>query len=100
MENRYPSPQQAGVRIPSHVKKDRFCAGFRHGLTGGHLDKVEYMKLSFREGFPDAHCLIYCTDCITATLKTLLYHPVAIPVAGNDNQGVIISRNSHEINLA
>ncbi len=51
MDNLYPGPQEAGVRIPSHVKKDRFCAGFRHGLSGGHLDKVEYMKLSFREGF-------------------------------------------------
>jgi len=51
MENRYPSPQEAGVRIPFHVKKDCFCAGFRHGLVGGQLDRVEYMKLSFREGF-------------------------------------------------
>jgi hypothetical protein len=51
MENCYPSPQEAGIRIPCHVKKDRFCAGFRHGLDGGQLDRVEYMKLSFREGF-------------------------------------------------
>ncbi len=50
MDVHYPSPQEAGVRIPSHVKKDRFCAGFRHGLRGGQLDRVEYMKLSFREG--------------------------------------------------
>lgn len=49
--NRYPSPQEAGIRIPSHVMEDRFCAGFRHGLEGGHLDKVEYMRLSFREGY-------------------------------------------------
>jgi hypothetical protein len=47
----YPSPQEAGVRIPFYVKKDCFCAGFRHGLSGGQLDRVEYMKLSFREGF-------------------------------------------------
>ena len=47
----YPSPQEAGVRIPFHVKKDCFYAGFRHGLSGGQLDRVEYMKLSFREGF-------------------------------------------------
>jgi hypothetical protein len=51
VENRYPSPQEAGIRIPSHVKQDRFCAGFRRGLDGGQLDRVEYMKLSFREGF-------------------------------------------------
>ena len=51
MEDNYPKPQDAGVRIPSHLKKERFCAGFRHGLKGGHLDKVEYLRLSFREGY-------------------------------------------------
>lgn len=51
MENSYPSPQEAGIRIPSHVMEDRFCAGFSHGLRGGQLDRVEYMRLSFREGF-------------------------------------------------
>ena len=51
MEYSYPNPQEAGIRIPSHLMKERFCAGFRHGLQGGQLDKVEYMRLSFREGF-------------------------------------------------
>jgi hypothetical protein len=51
MDNCYPNPQEAGVRIPPHLKKERFCAGFRHGLSGGQLHKVEYMRLSFREGF-------------------------------------------------
>lgn len=51
MENTYPTPQEAGIRIPRHLMKDRFCAGFYHGLKGGHLDEVEYMRLSFREGF-------------------------------------------------
>ena len=51
MKDIFPNPQEAGVRIPPHLKKNRFCDGFRHGLSGGHLDKVEYMKLSFREGF-------------------------------------------------
>jgi hypothetical protein len=51
MKNSYPSPQEAGIRIPPHVKQDVFCAGFRHGLQGGHLVKVEYMRLSFREGY-------------------------------------------------
>lgn len=51
MDNCYPSPQEAGVRIPFNVKKDRFCAGFKHGLSGGQLNQVEYMKLSFRTGF-------------------------------------------------
>ena len=51
MDNCYPSPQEAGVRIPFNLKKDRFCAGFRHGLSGGQLNQVEYMRLSFRTGF-------------------------------------------------
>jgi hypothetical protein len=40
-----------GIRIPATLKEDRFCAGFRHGLKGGQLDRTEYMRLSFREGF-------------------------------------------------
>jgi hypothetical protein len=51
MDHIYPTPQQAGVRIPSHLIKDRFCAGFQHALKGGQLHEVEYMRLSFREGF-------------------------------------------------
>ena len=51
MDNNYPTPQDACVRIHQHMKTDRFCAGFKHGLKGGHLDKVEYMRLSFREGY-------------------------------------------------
>jgi hypothetical protein len=51
MDNIYPTPQEAGVRIPFHLMKDRFCAGFHHGLKGGQLDEVEYMRLSFRDGF-------------------------------------------------
>ena len=51
MENSYPEPEDVGVRVPHHVKHDLFCAGFKHGLKGGHLDKVEYMRLSFREGY-------------------------------------------------
>ena len=51
MDNIYPTPKQAGIRIPSHLIKDRFCAGFQHGLKGGQLHEVEYLRLSFREGF-------------------------------------------------
>jgi hypothetical protein len=51
MDSSYPSPRDVGVRIPPTLKEDRFCAGFRHGLKGGQLDRVEYMRLSFREGF-------------------------------------------------
>lgn len=51
MDNIYPSPQDAGIRIPPHLKEDRFCAGFEHGLRGGQLNKAEYLRLSFREGY-------------------------------------------------
>ena len=51
MDQVYPTPQEAGIRIPPNLQKDRFCAGFRHALGGGQLDRVEYMKQSFREGF-------------------------------------------------
>ena len=51
MASTYPQPGDVGIRIPPHLKQDRFCAGFRHSLKGGHLDKVEYMRLSFREGY-------------------------------------------------
>ena len=51
MDTDYPSPGDVGIRIPPTLKEDRFCAGFRHGLKGGQLDRIEYMRLSFREGF-------------------------------------------------
>jgi hypothetical protein len=51
MDIRYPSPEEAGIRVPPHLKQERFYAGFRHGLEGGQLNRVEYLRLSFREGF-------------------------------------------------
>jgi hypothetical protein len=51
MDNCYPKPADVGIRIPPTLKADRFCAGFEHGLKGGQLDRIEYLKLSFREGF-------------------------------------------------
>ena len=51
MDHRYPTPVDVGIRIPPTLQQERFCAGFEHGLKGGQLDRVEYMKLSFREGF-------------------------------------------------
>ena len=47
----YPVPQEVGVRVPTHLKENRFRAGFEHGLKGGQLNRVEYMRLSFREGY-------------------------------------------------
>lgn len=51
MAYRYPSPHDAGIRIPRYLLTDRFTAGFDHGLKGGQLDHVEYFRRSFRLGF-------------------------------------------------
>lgn len=51
MDSRFPTPQEVGIRIPPNLQAEKYCAGFRHALGGGHLDRVEYMKQSFREGF-------------------------------------------------
>jgi hypothetical protein len=47
----YPTPQDLGMVIPPHLRHDRFCQGFTHGLKGGQLDQVEYFRLSFRLGY-------------------------------------------------
>jgi hypothetical protein len=39
------------IRVPPLLRKDRYQAGFVHAMRGGQLDKIEYFKLSFREGF-------------------------------------------------
>ena len=54
MTANYPEPEEAGIRVPPHLQRERFQAGFRHALMGGQLDKIEYMRLSFREGFRSA----------------------------------------------
>ena len=51
MAYQYPSPQDVGIKVPADLIKDRFCAGFDHGLRGGQLDHVEYFRRSFRLGF-------------------------------------------------
>jgi hypothetical protein len=51
MENSYPKPEDVGIRIPPTLKPRLYSAGFEHALKGGQLDRVEYMRLSFREGF-------------------------------------------------
>ncbi len=48
---KYPEPQDIGIPIPRTLIKDRFRSGFRHALKGGQLNRVEYFRLSFREGF-------------------------------------------------
>jgi len=51
MDYSYPKPEDVGIRIPRTLQPERFCAGFEHGLKGGQLDRTEFMKQSFREGF-------------------------------------------------
>lgn len=51
MQAVYPSPRQVGIQIPRHLREDRFCSGFEHALKGGQLNRVEYLRLSFREGY-------------------------------------------------
>ncbi len=48
---KYPEPQEIGIPIPRTLIKERFRSGFRHALKGGQLNRVEYFRLSFREGF-------------------------------------------------
>jgi hypothetical protein len=49
--HRYPTPGEIGIRIPRDLVVDRFYAGFDHGLKGGHLDRIEYFRRSFRIGY-------------------------------------------------
>ena len=46
-----PTPDDIGLRVPAHLMADRFCCGFHHALTGGQINKVEQLRLSFREGY-------------------------------------------------
>jgi hypothetical protein len=46
-----PTPEDVGLRIPRHLMEDRFREGFHHALTGGQINRVEQLRLSFREGF-------------------------------------------------
>ena len=49
MDQVYPTPQDAGIRIPPNLQQDRFCAGFRHGLGGGQLQAARH-RLQMRAG--------------------------------------------------
>ena len=42
---------EVSVVAPPSLQRDRYEAGFAHAMTGGKLDRIEYFKLSFREGF-------------------------------------------------
>ncbi len=47
----YPTPEEAGVRIPRHLVADRFRSGFSHALHGGQITEVAQLRQSFREGY-------------------------------------------------
>ena len=47
----YPSPQEVGIKTPTHLIKTRYDAGFKHALKGEQLFRTEHLKLSFREGY-------------------------------------------------
>ncbi|NOZ11247.1 MAG: hypothetical protein GXP09_09450 [Gammaproteobacteria bacterium] len=51
MAYHYPTPQELGIKIPANLVPERFCSGFRHGLKGGQIDKVQYLRRSFRLGY-------------------------------------------------
>ena len=51
---RQTSVAEIEVTVPPSLLKDRFEAGFAHAMRGGQLDRIEYFKLSFREGFRSA----------------------------------------------
>ena len=39
------------ISVPSTLRNDLYQAGYAHAMRGGQLNKIEYFKLSFREGF-------------------------------------------------
>lgn len=51
MQYAYPQPEDVGITIPSHLRTDRFCNGFRHALKGGQITEAKQLRLSFREGY-------------------------------------------------
>ena len=47
----YPKAEEVGIKIPAHLRKERFNEGFQHCLKGGQLREAEHFRLSFREGY-------------------------------------------------
>jgi hypothetical protein len=44
-------PYELGINWGRRFRKERYEAGFDHAIRGGRLDRVEYLRLSFRAGF-------------------------------------------------
>ena len=51
VKHAYPTPQEVGIKTPTHLIKARYDAGFKHALKGEQLFRTEHLKLSFREGY-------------------------------------------------
>ena len=51
MQCHYPTPAEIGIRVPVGLRAALYNAGFRHALAGGQLDRIEYLRCSFRMGF-------------------------------------------------
>jgi len=43
--------EESAIAAHGKLIKELYQAGYAHGLRGGQLDRIEYFKLSFREGF-------------------------------------------------
>ena len=54
MPKPYPNLREPGLKVPSTLRPERFSRGFDHALRGGHLDNIEYFRLSFRMGYRTA----------------------------------------------
>jgi hypothetical protein len=44
-------PRALDIAWATRFRPERYNAGYAHGLRGGRLDRVEYLRLSFRAGF-------------------------------------------------
>lgn len=51
MSWQYPTPEQAGIKIPARLIESSFCNGFQHALRGRQITRVEQLRLSYREGY-------------------------------------------------
>ena len=49
--SRHAAVSEMAVTAPFTLIKERYQAGYAHAMQGGRLDRIDYFKLSFREGF-------------------------------------------------
>lgn len=58
VQRRYPTPSEAGVKIPRLAREELFKAGFLYGLKGGSPERLEHLRFSFRMGLRAAKILL------------------------------------------